>query len=150
LLFQQVDVEPWLDAMRNGESDGSGRPNGSGLHGLKVLVAEDEALVALDLEFTLREFGCIVLPATPSVAEALAILETEQPDVALLDVNLADGSAAPVAEALATAGVPFAVMTGHDAGQIGEPALRTAPYLGKPYNFEDLHAMLAQLAAPSR
>jgi PleD family two-component response regulator len=95
LLFQQVGVEPWLDAMRNGESDGSGRPNGSGLHGLKVLVAEDEALIALDLEFALHEFGCIVLPATPSVAEALAILKTEQPDVALLDANLADGSAAP-------------------------------------------------------
>jgi CheY-like chemotaxis protein len=136
--------------MRNGEGDGSGRPNGSGLHGLKVLVAEDEALIAFDLELTLRELGCVVLPAAPSVAGALAILGAERPDVALLDVNLADGSAAPVAEALAIAGVPFAVMTGHDAGQIGEPALRSAPYLGKPYNFEDLHAMLAQLAAPSR
>jgi CheY-like chemotaxis protein len=137
-------------AMKNGEIDGHGRLNGSDFQGLKVLVAEDEALIALDLELTLRELGCIVLPATPSVAGALAILGTEQPDMALLDINLADGSAVPVAEALATAGVPFAVMTGHDAGQIGEVVLRTAPYLGKPYNLEDLHAMLARLAAPSR
>ena len=50
---------------------------------------------------------------------------------------------------LATAGVPFAVMTGHDAGQIGEVVLRTAPYLGKPYGLEDLGAMLARLAARS-
>jgi CheY-like chemotaxis protein len=136
--------------MRNEESDGSSRLNSSGLNGLKVLVVEDEAIIALDLEFTLRELGCIVLPATASAAGALAILGTEQPDVALLDVNLADGPATPVAEALATAGVPFAVMTGHEAGQIKEAMLRTAPHLGKPYNLADLHAMLARLAAPSR
>ena len=136
------------DAMRDGES--AARPNGAGLHGLKVLVAEDEALVALDLECTLRELGCDVLPAAPSVAGALAILGAERPDVALLDVSLADGSAAPVAAALAAAGVPFAVVTGHDADGIGEAALRAAPRLGKPYGFRDLRATLERLSAPSR
>ena len=136
--------------MRDGEGDDGGRPNGPGLHGLKVLVAEDEALVALDLACTLRELGCVVLPAAPSVAGALAILGAERPDVALLDVNLADGSAAPVAAALAAAGVPFAVVTGHDAGRIGEAALRGAPHLGKPYGLRDLRATLARLSAPAR
>jgi CheY-like chemotaxis protein len=135
-------------AMRDGES--AARPNGAGLHGLKVLVAEDEALVALDLACTLRELGCDVLPAAPSVAGALAILAAERPDVALLDVSLADGSAAPVAAALAAAGVPFAVVTGHAAGDIGEAALRGAPHLGKPYGLRDLRVTLAQLSAPSR
>jgi CheY-like chemotaxis protein len=135
-------------AMRDGES--AARPNGAGLHGLKVLVAEDEALVALDLACTLRELGCDVLPAAPSVAGALAILGAERPDVALLDVSLADGSAAPVAAALAAAGVPFAVVTGHAAGDIGEAALRGAPRLGKPYGLQDLRVTLAQLSAPSR
>jgi CheY-like chemotaxis protein len=135
-------------AMRDGES--VARPNGAGLHGLKVLVAEDEALVALDLACTLRELGCDVLPAAPSVAGALAILGAERPDVALLDVSLADGSAAPVAAALAAAGVPFAVVTGHAAGGIGEAALRGAPHLGKPYGLRDLRVTLAQLSAPSR
>jgi CheY-like chemotaxis protein len=135
-------------AMRDGE--GAARPNGAGLHGLKVLVAEDEAFIAFDLECTLREFGCVVLPAAPSVAGALAILGAERPDVALLDANLADGSAAPVAAALAAAGVPFAVVTGHAAGGIGEAALRGAPHLGKPYGLRDLRVTLAQLSAPSR
>jgi CheY-like chemotaxis protein len=133
--------------MRDGEGDDGGRPNGPGLHGLKVLVAEDEALLALELELTLGELGCTVLPAAPSVAGALAILGAERPDVALLDVNLADGSAAPVAEALAIAGVPFAVMTGDDAGRIGEAALRGAPHLGKPYGDEALRATLARLTS---
>jgi CheY-like chemotaxis protein len=136
--------------MRNGEGDDGGRPNGPGLHGLKVLVAEDEALLALELELTLGELGCTVLPAASSVAGALAILGAERPDVALLDVSLADGSAAPVAAALAAAGVPFAVVTGHAAGEIGEAALRGAPHLGKPYGLRDLRVTLAQLSAPSR
>jgi CheY-like chemotaxis protein len=134
--------------MRNGEN--AARPDGAGLHGLKVLAAEDEAIIALDLACTLREFGCVVLPAAPSVAGALAILGAERPDVALLDANLADGSATPVAAALVAAGVPFAVVTGYDPGEIGEAALRGAPHLGKPYGRRDLRATLARLSAPSR
>ncbi len=123
---------------------------GSDFHGLKVLVAEDEAVIALDLEVMLREFGCVVLPATPSVAEALALLEAERPDVALVDTTLADGSAVPLAKALAAAGIPFAVTTGCDANQLGDPALCAAPYLGKPYGSQDLCAMLARLSVSSR
>ena len=122
----------------------------SDFHGLKVLVAEDEAVIALDLEVTLRQFGCVVLPATPTVAEALALLAAERPDVALVDPELADGSAAPLAIALIAAGIPFAVMTGHDADQLGDPALCAAPYLGKPYGSQDLCAMLARLSVSSR
>ncbi len=123
---------------------------GSDFHGLKVLVAEDEAVIALDLEVMLREFGCVVLPATPSVAGALALLEAERPDVALVDTTLADGSAVPLAKALAAAGIPFAVVTGHGADQLGDPALCAAPYLGKPYGSQDLCAMLARLSVSSR
>jgi CheY-like chemotaxis protein len=135
-------------AMRDEEN--AARPDGAGLHGLKVLVAEDDGLLALDLACTLRELGCVVLPAAPSVAGALAILGAERPDVALLDVSLADGSAAPVAAALAAAGVPFAVVSGYAACEIGEAALRGAPHLGKPYGLRDLRVTLAQLSAPSR
>jgi CheY-like chemotaxis protein len=122
----------------------------SDFHGLKVLVAEDEAVIALDLEVTLRQLGCVVLPATSSVAGALALLEAERPDVALVDTTLADGSAVPLAKALAAAGIPFAVATGCDADQLGDPALCAAPYLGKPYGSQDLCAMVAQLSVSSR
>ena len=129
---------------------GRGRDDDPGLRGLKVLVAEDQAVIALDLEATLLDLGCVVLPPAPSAAEALAALRAGRPDAALLDVTLADGSAAPVAEALAAAGVPFAVLTGHDPGGIAGPALRGAPYLAKPYRREDLRATLALLAAAAR
>jgi CheY-like chemotaxis protein len=112
-----------------------------------VLVAEDQALIALDLEGALLAFGCVVLPSTPSAAGALAALRAERPDAVLLDVNLSDGSAAPVARALVAAGVPFAVLTGHEPCQLADPTLREAPYLGKPYQPDELRATMAGLAA---
>lgn len=117
------------------------------LSGLKVLVAEDEAIIALDLEATLQRLGCHVLPSAPSVTQSLALLQVAQPDIALLDVSLADGSAVPVAEALCRDGIPFAVMTGHNADRLTEPALRAAPRLFKPYGVADLRRLLLQLAA---
>ncbi len=123
------------------------RGDNPGLRGRKVLVAEDEAMIAFDLERVLVGFGCEVSLVAPSVAEALAFLRAQRPDAALLDVGLADGRATPVAEALAAAGVPFAVLSGYDRAAIGEPVLRGAPYLAKPYGHAALRAVLAGLAA---
>ena len=99
----------------------------AGLRGIKVLIAEDEAVVAFDLEFTLGDFGCTVLPPVASAAEALALMARERPDVALLDVSLNDGPSTPVARELVAAGVPYAVTSGYDTEQIAEsPAARRA------------------------
>ena len=133
--------------MRDGDGESGGTRDGPDLRGLKVLVAEDEAIIALDLEAALGELGCVVLPLAPSVARALELLAAGWPDAALLDVGLADGPATPVAEAMAALGVPFAVVSGHDAGRIGEPALRAGLHLGKPYSHEDLRETLARLSA---
>lgn len=130
-----------------GSDHGRMGDDGTCLRGFKVLVAEDQALIAIDLTATLKAFGCVVLPAVPSNCMALAALRVERPDAALLDVTLSDGPAVPVAEALAAAGVPFAVLTGHDQRAIGEPALRGAPYLAKPYAHEALRATVTRLAA---
>src|SRR5689334_8220047 len=83
------------------------------LAGARVLVAEDEFVVALDLEVGLRELGCEVVGPAASVAQALALVARERPDAALLDVALLDGNAAPAAEALRSAGVPFVLLTDH-------------------------------------
>ena len=117
----------------------------AGLRGIKVLIAEDEAVVAFDLEFTLNDFGCTVLPPVASVADALALLGRERPDVALLDVSLNDGPSTRVAGELAAAGVPYVVTTGYDSEQLGEPLLRDAPQLGKPYQSAELHDLLLRL-----
>jgi CheY-like chemotaxis protein len=129
-------------------ADGMKQPAGSALAGLKVLVVEDEAIIAFDLEGTLRELGCVVLPIAPSVAEALAVLKAERPEAALLDVRLADGEVTPVAEALAVIGVPFALVTGCEDGALSEPLARTPLRIHKPYSPEDVRQTLSQLLQP--
>src|SRR5919199_1047421 len=117
----------------------------AGLRGIRVLIAEDEAVVAFDLEFTLNDFGCTVLPPVASVADALALMARERPDVALLDVSLNDGPSTPVAQALAAAGIPYVVTTGYDSEQLTEPLLRDVPQLGKPYQATELRDTLLRL-----
>src|SRR4051812_16562767 len=104
------------------------------LEGRRVLVIEDEFIVALDLGHTLRSFGCEVLGPVASIAQALALLGRERPDAATLDLNLLDGLAVPVAELLAGMGVPFLVCSAYDTGSVDHPLLKHAPRLGKPFS----------------
>src|SRR4051794_28099922 len=57
----------------------------------KVLLVEDEFIIALEMELALLDLGCTVLGPVASAAGALALLDRERPDVAILDVNLLDG-----------------------------------------------------------
>lgn len=131
--------------------DGAGvaeRADGSRLAEARVLVAEAEAVIALDLERTLQGFGCAVLGPVAAVADALRLLERERPDAALLELDLKDGHAAPLAEALARRGVPFALVTAHDRGEHEEPVLRAAPRVPKPYRRGELDRILGRLLEP--
>jgi CheY-like chemotaxis protein len=121
------------------------------LAGAAVLVAEDDAVIALDLEATLRRLGCRVLGPAGSVEGALALLAAERPDAALLDAALLDGWSEAVAEALARAGVPFALVTGYGRGGLdGHPALRAVPLLAKPFGPRSLQTILRRLLLPER
>jgi CheY-like chemotaxis protein len=129
-----------------GGETGANQRAASRLAGVAVLVAEDDAVIALDLESILRRLGCRVLGPAGSVERALALLAGQRPDAALLDVGLLDGSSEAAAEALARAGVPFALVTGYDRGGLdGHPALRDAPLLAKPYATSALERVLLQL-----
>ncbi len=124
-----------------------GYPEAARLAGARVLVAEDEFVIALEIETTLREFGCLVLGPTASVADTLDLLTRERPDAALIDVELRDGPATAVVEACAARGVPFALATGYDGDGIPEPALTAAPRLAKPFGAGELRRVLAALLA---
>ncbi len=113
--------------------------------GLRVLVAEDEAIIALDLEFALRKLGCEVLGPTASVAHTLELLGRERPDAALLDLHLVDGHALRVAETLRTIEVPFILATGDAPDELGHPALQLVPRLEKPYRGDELRQALVGL-----
>ena len=112
-----------------------------------MLVAEDEFVIALEIEAALREFGCLVLGPTASVADTLDLLTRERPDAALIDVELRDGPATAVVEACAARGVPFALATGYDGDGLPEPALSAAPRLAKPFDVGELRRVLAALLA---
>lgn len=73
----------------------------------RVLVVEDEFLIAMDLRSLLVESGFSVLGPAGTVADALELLEGETPDIALLDVNIGDERVTPVAVRLRSLDVPF-------------------------------------------
>ncbi len=118
----------------------------SKLAGRRVLVVEDETLVAMLVEDTLLDAEALVIGPVATVAEALALLAREPPDLAVLDLNLAGETSEPVADALRARGVPFVVASGY--GSSGVPAGHAGvPVLAKPYAPEELTAALARLVA---
>jgi CheY-like chemotaxis protein len=107
----------------------------------RVLVVEDEGLVAMMLEDLLGDMGCEVAGPLASVAQALDWLKAGgQADAALLDVNLGGQPVFPVAEALMARGVPIAFTTGY--GETRDPRFKSAIMLGKPIRQDRLEAAL--------
>lgn len=120
--------------------------HGAAVAGLRILVLEDEMLVALLVEDMLTELGCIVIGPASSVAQALALLAAGPVDLALLDVNLSHGgSGYAVADALAARAIPFAFVTGYGRISLRAPH-RDRPILQKPFRTEALSRVLVTLA----
>jgi CheY-like chemotaxis protein len=111
--------------------------------GLKVFLAEDEALVSVMLETMLAEFGCIVTGVGASVAQALSQVETIHViDVAILDVHLGGETVFPVADVLRQRHVPFVFSTGFGPADLAE-RYPDSPLLNKPYGPDALADVLA-------
>ncbi len=118
------------------------------LRGRRVLVVEDEYLLAEDLRHGLERVGAEVLGPVPSVARALTLLAAgAPPDAAILDVNLGGEMAFPVAEALQALGVPFVFATGYDVAALPR-AYAQVPRCEKPFDVEScLRALLRPRAS---
>jgi DNA-binding response OmpR family regulator len=114
----------------------------------RVLIVEDETLLALDLEMTLAECGCHVVGPVGSVAAAIEAVALGPPDMAVLDLNLNGESAVPIADALVERGVPFVFVTGHDRDHLPERH-RDAAIVGKPHRPADLLRELADVVRRS-
>jgi DNA-binding response OmpR family regulator len=84
-----------------------------GLEGIRVLVVEDDWLLARELGRLLTSQGCIVIGPARVPAQALALIAKEQPDATILDLNLDGQSALLVAAALAAQEVPFVIVSGY-------------------------------------
>lgn len=103
------------------------------LQGRRVLVIEDESLVAMLLETILEDMGCTVVGPESNIDDGLIAATTEASvDAALLDVNVAGREVFPVADALRARGVPFVFSTGY--GEAGLPEhWRGNPTIQKPF-----------------
>jgi CheY-like chemotaxis protein len=116
------------------------------LAGKRVLVVEDEDLVAFLIENLLEDCGCTVVGPYGTVEAALAAAHTETFDLAVLDVNLHGLRVYPVAEFLAERSIPFLFLSGY--GDEAIPLGRnTWKVCAKPFKISDLVAMLQQALA---
>ena len=106
---------------------------GSSRAALKILVVEDEVLVALMISEMLDDLGCAVAGSAGSVREALALAQSSDLDGAILDLNLGGESVYPVADVLAAKGVPFVFLTGYGAGGI-DARFAGVPTISKPFH----------------
>jgi CheY-like chemotaxis protein len=113
------------------------------LLGKRILVVEDEAIVALAIEDDLLNEGARIMGPVGSVDEALRLIEEAAADgglsAAVLDIHLSGVSVLPVADQLAELGVPFLFATGYSAG-CSISRHTTAPVLHKPFSPRDLIA----------
>ena len=110
----------------------------------RVLVAEDEYMIAEEIAMTLGDAGAEVLGPMPRVADALRLIAAEdQIDGALLDVNLGGEAVWPVVDALLARGVPVVLASGYDASAI-PAAYAGLPRCEKPITGRDLARALAR------
>ncbi|HET7586653.1 MAG TPA: response regulator [Gammaproteobacteria bacterium] len=117
----------------------------SAINGMRILMVEDEMMLAMSLEDLLKLLGCEVVKAA-RVAKAVKLAETESVDGALLDVNLAGERVYPVAAELDRRGIPFVFMTGYDVDRL-DSGYHGRPALQKPFQMDDMVRVMADAFA---
>jgi len=113
----------------------------------RVLLVEDEMLVAWLLEDMLADLGYAIVGPASSVNQALAMIDAEAIDAAVLDVNLNGQMSYPIADVLAARSVPFVFSTGYDKDTLLD-GYRIFPVLQKPFHRSQLSVVLAKLLTP--
>lgn len=116
------------------------------LHGKKVLIVEDEALIAMLFEDILEDTACQIVGPAMNVRQAMALAEAEEIDIAVLDVNLTGESSFPVAALLQSRGVPLVFSSGYGSQGL-PPEWQDRPTLPKPFTSDEVVDTLARLVA---
>jgi DNA-binding response OmpR family regulator len=113
---------------------------------LRLLVVEDESLIALELEDLLAELGHRVVEVCGTVPRALALVERHaaELDAAILDANLGGTSAVSIARLLEARQVPFLIASGYTADELRGLGF-DGPRIGKPYRKQEIAGALAAL-----
>ena len=116
------------------------------LAGRRILVVEDEFLIALDIEDALAALGCVVVGPAGKLTEALELANKSEIDAAILDVTIRDDKVFPVADKLLERGIPFIFASGYGEWALPEP-MRIHPRLTKPFQADDLENQLLRALA---
>ena len=114
------------------------------LAGRRILVVEDDMLIAVFIEEVLHELGCIVVGPVSRLDRALQLASDEVFDAAILDVTIRGGQVFPVAESLQARGIPFVFASGY--GDWALPvSLQGQTRLTKPFTIEELQTKVQAL-----
>jgi two-component SAPR family response regulator len=115
----------------------------------RVLIVEDDYVVASALRYLIESYDGVVIGIVPSVDRADTLLRTAPADIAVLDINLQGSSVAPLAEHLRSQGTPFVFVTGYAAPALLPDTLRSYPLFPKPVEGERLIATMIGLLGRS-
>lgn len=110
----------------------------------RILIVEDEPLIAMMLEDWLTEMGHQPVGPVDCVSKALQCVEAAAPDAAILDVKLRASRSDPIADILGSRGIPFAFATGDSSDSV-DARFVGVPRIGKPYDFETIRLVTERL-----
>jgi len=116
------------------------------LSGLRILVVEDDFLIAMDIKEAIEQLGGHVVGPIGRLKQAQDLARREVVDAAILDVKLDGDVTLPLAEELLVRGVPVVLATGYDLESLPEKFQRV-PHLRKPFHSTDVRR-LAVMAFP--
>jgi CheY-like chemotaxis protein len=119
------------------------------LAGCRILVVEDETLIAVLIEEVLQSLACIVVGPVAKLDDALRLASEEALDAAILDVTIRGGHVYPVAEQLLVRGIPFLLASGY-GGWVLPEHLQDRPRLTKPFTDRDLEEQVRRLCRKER
>lgn len=108
------------------------------VHGRRILVVEDEILIAGELANDIEELGGLIVGPAYSVAEAMTLSASEEIDAAILDINLGGKEVFPVSDQLVQRGIPFIFHTGTVKGPVALKLYDGVPVISKPSLTVDL------------
>ncbi len=114
---------------------------------LKILVVEDEGLIALNLELILHHFGCEVVGPISEVGDILGAVKEHHPDGILLDVNLRGRKVFEVLPELINYGIPCVLTSGYDDPALFPAKFRHLPRIGKPFDESDLRRVCLEFGS---
>lgn len=136
IVLPEDGPAPLAQAMRRGRT---------GIQDARVLLVEDNAIIAMVMVDALRGMGATVVGPVARLAAGLRVAENEAIDVAILDIDLNGAKVWPLAELLAGRGIPFCFASGYDPALVVPPGLRDRQVLNKPYSMPQLEVVLNQL-----